>query len=104
MSKIYLFKNQDKTQSFEPDAFVRLKIGEEWKDLGTATSGMTAKGTPYYEMDVDDDTLVDKLRDIDWKPKGEKAGRFVKDLTDERMKREYPHLFEEKAEQDFQDY
>lgn len=98
------YENKMKIYLFPEETVVRLKIGDSWRDLGTATSGMTNRGTPYYEMDVDDDTLVDKLRDIDWKPKGEKAGRFVKDLTDERMKREYPHLFEEKAEQDFQDY
>lgn len=74
--KIYLFPEQ---------LAVRVKIGEEWKDLGTAIQSMTAKGTPYYEMDIDDDTLVDKLRDIDWIAKGEKPAQFVGEVEEKKF-------------------
>ncbi len=88
--KIFLFRNQEKVQTFEPDSFAKVKIGEVWHDLGTAKKLITTKGTPYYEIEVDDDILVDKLRDIDWKPKGEKTGQFVKEVEDERQESRYP--------------
>lgn len=101
--KIHLFLNKDKTQSFEPDAFVRLKIGEEWKDLGTATAGLTAKGTPYYEMEVSEEVIVEKLREIDWKPKSAQVGEFVTEVVNEELKREYPQYYGEEGEGEDED-
>lgn len=102
--RIIILKNKGKVQPFEPDWIAKVKIDDEWKDVGTGKTAISKQDTDYMDLDLDSEILVEKLRDIDWKPKGEKAGRFVKELTDERMKRDYPQLFEEKLEQDFQDY
>lgn len=95
--KLFLFKNSDKIQSFEPDAFVRVKIGEDWKELGTATKGTTPKGTAYYEMEVDEDVLIEKLADIDWQAKGEKTAQFLKHIREDQMNRSYPEYTAEKT-------
>lgn len=58
--KVFLFKNHEKSQSFEPDAFVRIKIGDIWKDIGTAKKYISAAGTFYYEMELEGIVTVDK--------------------------------------------
>lgn len=88
--KIFLFQNSAKVHDEDPAYIVRIQIGDTWHDAGTATKGTTAKGTGYFEQDIDDEILVDKLKDIDWIAKGPKTQEFLAEKDREYKEKHYP--------------
>lgn len=52
--KLHLFKQSEEA----PQYIARMKVGDDWQDVGTGTKKTSQKGTMYLEVDYDPPTVL----------------------------------------------